>query len=615
MNCDQANELLMDLIYGELSDEEARAVERHAADCPKCAEELQELRLGRLLIATHRGAEPADVALQPPRPARLRLRRFIASVSAAAAAIVIGVTVWMFHESTIPEVYGQDGSPVITQTGVSLTIMSRPDNYRGARRVERDRFRRGLSQRGLGPGDTLMSRGVWPGMALVRDQRLVRRLKKGVSEISFTGVPFAILPDTIRLRGIDHPEGLAILEQNYQYDLASASAVLKRYVDKAITIIPKDGGKPVAGVLMSFNAATLVVRMADGEVRNIERAHVRSIAFAKLPTGLLTRPTLVWGLENRAAARQRFEVAYLTHGLNWRADYVLKLKPAVIAENEKAKSGIVDTADLVGYATITNNSGVTYENAQLKLMAGDVNLIPPETLVEFDSYSFSGFKLDGEKLGKLGFKEKSFFEYHLYTLGRATTIADAETKQIELLSGGGIKLNRGYVYDRRANATAARVVSEFKNSKENGLGKPLPKGAVRLYAPDGEGVDSYVARVDIDHTPVNEKVRLMWGHAFDIVCSSKQTKFSRRGPDRHETWEYQIRNHKEYDVTVTIIAHVPRSTYKADCNYPWRVRQVGMVEIDAPIKANTAVTATFSYSYNNVSGGGLTSPHGDKDND
>ncbi len=601
MNCERANELLTDLVYGELSDEESRAVEQHAAGCEKCAAELDELRLGRSLMARHRGVEPVDASLLPAQPRRLRFRRFVVSGSAAAAALLIGLLVWMFHESTIPPAYGEPGPPVITQTGVSLTIMSRPENYRP------------LSDGQHGQHEALMARGIWPGLALVRDQRLVRRLKKGVTEIRFTGVPSGILPDTIRLRGIDYPGGLSILEQNYQYDLASAAAVLKRYVDKAITIMPKDGGRPVTGVLMSFDASVLVVRMPDGSLRNIERAHVRSIAFAKLPSGLLTRPTLVWGLENRAARKQKFEVAYMTHGLNWRADYVLKLKPATKVENANAKLGITDTADLVGYATITNNSGVTYEDAQLKLMAGDVNLIPPETLVEFDSYYYKKLKSDGEMPGGVGFKEKSFFEYHLYTLGRSTTIAQAETKQIELLSGSGIKLNRGYVYDPRANKTAARVVSEFKNSEENGLGKPLPKGVVRLYAPDPDGVDTYASKVSIDHTPVNEKVRLMWGHAFDIACASKQTKYSRNGNDRHRTWEYQIRNHKEYDVTVTVIAHVPASTYKADCNYPWHVRQVGMIEIDVPLKANTAGTATLSYSYNNTSGGGLTSPHGNKE--
>jgi len=458
-----------------------------------------------------------------------------------------------------------------------------------------------------------MARGVWPGMALVRDQRLVRRLKRGVTEVRFAGVPSGILPDTIRLRGVDNPEGLAILEQNYQYDLASAAAVLKRYVDKDITILPKDGGKPVTGVLMSFDAAVLVVRMPDGGLRNIERAHVRSIALAKLPAGLLTRPTLVWGLENRGARKQQFEVAYLTHGLHWRADYVLKLKPAAKVEKADTKSGIVDTASLVGYATITNNSGVTYENAQLKLMAGDVNLIPPDRRMGLYGYAGARLRFQDGRVHARGFKEKSFFEYHLYTLGRSTTIANAETKQIELLSGSGIKLSRGYVYDPRANKTAVRVVSEFKNSEKNGLGKPLPKGVVRLYAPDAEGVDSYVSNVQIDHTPVNEKVRLMWGHAFDIACSSKQTNYRRSGNNRHYTWEYQIRNHKEYDVSVTVIVHVPASTYKADCQYPWHVRQVGMVEIDVPVKANTAATATFSYSYNHTSGGGLTSPHGNKE--
>ena len=605
MNCDRANELLMDLVYDELSEQDARSVGQHASGCEKCAAELAELRLGRSLLARQRGDEPANVSPIPviPKRLRLRLRRFVASVTAVAAAIVIGVTVWMFHESTIPSVYADPGRPVITQTGVSLTIISRPDNYRAPHGNEQQGNR----------GDYLMARGIWPGLALVRDQRLVKRLKRGVTEIRFAGVPSSILPDTIRLRGIDHPDGLAILEQNYQYDLASASAVLKRYVDKPIVIVSKDGGKPILGVLMSFDNAALVIRMADQSLRNVDRSHIRSIAFSKLPAGLLTRPTLVWELENRAARKQNFEVAYLTGGLNWRADYVLKLKPAVKPGDPKAKSGIVDTADLVGYATITNNSGVTYENAQLKLMAGDVNLIPPESIVKFNSYHYTKIVDDFSGSGVLGFKEKSFFEYHLYTLGRATTLANAETKQIELLSGSGIKLNRGYVYDPRVNKTAVRVVSEFKNTEENGLGKPLPKGIVRLYAPDPEGVDSYVSQVSIDHTPVNEKIRLMWGHAFDIACSSKQTNFSRSGNDRHFTWEYQIRNHKEYDVTVTIIAHVPVSTYKAHCQYPWHVRQVGMVEIEVPVKANSAATATLSYNYNNTSGGGLTSPHGNKE--
>jgi hypothetical protein len=595
----------MDMVYGELDDEESRAVEQHASDCPRCAAELNELRLGRSLMARHRGVEPAAAPASPlpAQPRRLRFRRFVVSLGAAAAAVLIGLAVWMFHESTIPVASGGSGPPLITQTGVSLTIMSRPENYRQP--TPRD-FQRIQSA-------DLMSYGVWPGLALVRDQRLVRRLDKGVTKVRFTGVPSGILPDTIRLRGVDYPGGLSILEQNYQYDLASAAAVLKRYIDQAITIMPKDGGKPVTGVLMSFDALVLVVRMPDTSLRNIERTHVRSIGFAKLPSGLRTRPTLVWGLENRGARKQKFEVAYLTNGLNWRADYVLKLKPATKQEEADAKSGIVDTADLVGYATIINNSGVTYENAELKLMAGDVNLIPPKNFTLFTGYHLAeGMPQDG-KLGGLGFKEKSFFEYHLYTLGRSTTIANAETKQIELLSGSGIKLKRGYVYDRNANSTAVRVVSEFKNSEENGLGKPLPKGVVRLYAPGPDGVDTYVSNVNIDHTPVNEKVRLKWGHAFDIACASKQTKYNRNGADRHYTWEYQIRNHKEHDVTVTVIARVPNSTYKADCNYPWHVRQVGMIEIDVPVKANTASTATLFYSYNNTSGGGLTSPHGNKE--
>ena len=325
---------------------------------------------------------------------------------------------------------------------------------------------------------------------------------------------------------------------------------------------------------------------------------------------------LVWKLENRAAAKQQFEVAYMTYGLNWRADYVLKLRVAagkIAREGPRELPVIFDTADIVGYATVMNHSGVTYEDAQLKLMAGDVNLIKPDWGQRLRT-EWASNELSVRAAGVPQFEEKSFFEYHLYTLGRPTTILSNETKQIELLSAGGVKLKRGYVYDpHRGHKTAVRVVSEIKNSKENNLGKPLPKGVVRLYAPDPEGVQTYISQTRIDHTPKNEKIRLPWGFAFDIVGAFKETDYRRNGSNRHRTWQYQLRNHKDYDVKITIVAHVPKSTYKASCkidgkDYPWHVRQVGLVEIDVPVKSNEAVTVTFRHTYNNVSGGGLTSP-------
>jgi hypothetical protein len=211
--------------------------------------------------------------------------------------------------------------------------------------------------------------------------------------------------------------------------------------------------------------------------------------------------------------------------------------------------------------------------------------------------------------------EKSFFEYHLYTLTRPTTIADKETKQLEMVSGAGLGMRRSYVYDPTANPTAALVVSEMENTEANGLGKPLPKGVVRLYAPDPDGVQTYVAQTGIDHTPVKEKLRLPWGHAFDIACSWRETDAKHAGYDHHITAECSLRNHKDHPVTVTVIVHVPPGTYQAECKLPWHVREVGLVEVTADIPAGTETKFTFSYKFNNLSGGGLKSPHDQESRD
>jgi len=254
---------------------------------------------------------------------------------------------------------------------------------------------------------------------------------------------------------------------------------------------------------------------------------------------------------------------------------------------------------------------VTYQDAQLKLMAGDVNLLirPYPRGV----WGWGGYKTT-EQVGERSEQmvEKSFFEYHLYTLARPTTIADKETKQLEMVSGSGLAMRRGYVYDPTANPTAALVVSEMENSEANGLGKPLPKGVVRLYAPDPDGVQTHVAQTEIDHTPVKEKLRLPWGHAFDIACSWRETDARHNGADHHISAECSLRNHKEYPVTMTVIVHVPPSTYQAQCELPWHVREVGLVEVTAEVPAGAETKFTFSHKFNDLSGGGLKSPYDPK---
>ena len=631
MNCERAGELLIDLLYGELDGPSRADLLKHLATCRCCADEYASLRRARSALGRLAAGEPPMRPLAlgegTPRAARVavasRFRRWRLVAGVAAAALILGVLVALLHHHVIPTAIARDMPVEIKRTGVSLTILSRPPEW--------DRFgdddllaNQGLVQHFVrqlpGPvqptvqtamgaaGNPVTYFSRWPGLALVRDQRIIRHIRPGEAEVRFTDVPAGIWADSVRLRCLDGGQDLAVLEQNYQFDLASAEAVLAKHVDQTVGIRFKDG-QEARGTLLSFDPNTLVIRPAGEGPRTIARQQIAAVTFEKLPQGLLTTPTLVWQLANSGQADERqFEVDYLTTGLSWRADYVVKLRPATKAEASDAKSAIVDHADLVGYATVVNKSGVTYEDAQLKLMAGDVNLLirPSGYLLVWNGIE-GGKDSNGEPEQM---EEKSFFEYHLYTLTRPTTIANNETKQLEMVSGQGLALRRAYVYDPGENPTAARVVSEMENTEANGLGKPLPKGVVRLYAPDPEGVQTYVAQTEIDHTPVKEKLRLPWGHAFDIACQWREVNTRHAGDDHQITAECSLRNHKAHDVTVTVIVHVPPSTYAAECALPWHVREVGVVEVTAVVPAGRETKFTFSHRFNNLSGGGLRSPYG-----
>jgi len=597
MNCEQAQDMMIAWVYDELPTDQIPDIQAHLATCDACRAELADLRAARAAIAGALAREPAvPIADLPTRRKPIRWRRILAPL-AAAAALVVGIML-LLEIGTGP-VVAAIGPPIIERTDISLTVLSQPEGWQDA-----------VGQ----PKARLYYRPTWRGLAMVRDRRLIRRLPEGVSRISFADVPADIRPDSVRLRSLTRPGGLCVLEQNYQYDLATADAVLKRYIDRDVTALAKDANAdPVTGVLLSFDRRSLVIRPAGTGPRTLARAELQSIHLAKLPDGLRSTPTLQWELENRDESRQNFEVAYLTEGLSWRADYVLKLARLDISADANEDGGIpaiLDAADLVGYATVKNHSGVTFKNAQLKLLAGDVNLIPPDFVSPVVGYIEKVAEDESAEACSPTMTEKAFFEHHLYTVSRPTTLRDRETKQIEMVSGQDVSLTRGYVYTAGHKINAPRVVSEMVNSEANGLGKPLPKGVMRLYAPGPDGETTYVAQTTIDHTPRDEKLRLQWGHAFDIACSAIQTNQRRNGYDHTHTCRVDIRNHKDRDVTVTVRVRVPASTYRFECkDFDWHVREVGIVEISVPAVAGHPVSASYTFQYNPRSGGGLKSPH------
>ena len=308
-----------------------------------------------------------------------------------------------------------------------------------------------------------------------------------------------------------------------------------------------------------------------------------------MPENLISKPTLVWLLDNSLTSAQKVEASYLTNGINWRADYVLTL-------NEKD-----DRADLSGWVTIDNKSGTTYKNARLKLVAGDVNRVR-------DEYEYKDKMLRvAEAAAKAApqFKEEEFFEYHIYTLQRPSTIKDNQTKQISLVTAGDIPVKKElvyygakyYYYSQYGEAISNQKVGvfvEMENKKEHNLGMPLPKGIVRVYKHDTEGSLQFVGEDRIDHTPKDEKIRIKLGDAFDVVGSRKQTDWKKIASDTYEAaFELSLRNHKKEDVTVKVIEPIPGDWIMLSASHEYKKTEAFTAEFAIPVPKDKEVKLTY----------------------
>jgi len=391
---------------------------------------------------------------------------------------------------------------------------------------------------------------------VVREKRNVD-VKEKTGTIRFIDVASQIDGTSVQFKSLTDPNA-TVLEQNYEYDLVSADKLLEKYVDKQIAVLTKDGSR-YSGSLLSFDANQLVIRQEGekAEIVMVQRGdNVKDIQFGALPEGLITKPTLVWKLATEKVGQQLVEVAYQTAGINWQADYNATLNPN-------------DTKlDLGGWVTINNQSGATYKEAKLKLIAGDVRRVQPP-----QAFAMSGIRNRAMVAGEGGFEEKAFFEYHLYTLGRPATVAQNQTKQIELLKAADVPVKKIFLYDgapqyrfygglnedagygSEAGNKKVNVVVEVKNSKENNLGMALPKGKMRLYKRDeADGSLEFIGEDEIDHTPKDETVKLHIGDAFDIVGERKRTDY-KIDAGRHvitESFEIRVRNHKTEAVEVLV---------------------------------------------------------------
>jgi hypothetical protein len=421
-------------------------------------------------------------------------------------------------------------------------------------------------------------------IALIRDVRQLL-LPSGTFRLKFMDIAATVNPATVHFRSLTEPQKVGVLEQNYEYDLLEPNKLLNKYVGKEVTLVRTymDNGttkhEEIKATLLANNNGP-VWKIGNDIVTGV---YGESYRFPEVPANLYDRPTLLMSLENSGARKQSIETSYLANNLSWNADFVL-----TVGRDDKA-------ADLDGWVTLVNNSGTAFHNAKLQLVAGDLNRLPAPAA--YRAADMVAKAAESRVAG--GFVQENFSEYHLYSLGRRTSVEDKETKQISLLEGSSVPVEKLFVvngqnfYYRNAQnpgsplKDAVMVFYKFKNEEKSGLGIPLPAGNLRVYQKDSKGGLLFIGEDHIDHTPKDEFVTVKIGNAFDVVSERKQTDFKKIAANVYEMeFSITLRNHKDVPVNVEVNEPIGGDWEILSSTYPAKKTEAFAAQFNVPVKPN-----------------------------
>jgi hypothetical protein len=421
-------------------------------------------------------------------------------------------------------------------------------------------------------------------IALIRDVRQLS-LPGGVFRLKFMDIAATVNPATVHFRSLTDPDKLGVIEQNYEYDLLEPAKLLHKYVGKEVTLVRayQENGttkrEEIKAILLSDNNGP-VWKIGNDIVTGM---FAESYRFPEVPANLYERPTLLMSLENSGARKQQIEASYLASNLSWNSDYVL-----TVARDEK-------NADLDGWVTVVNNSGTAFHNARLQLVAGELNRIQNNLRRDANM----AYEIATKAAAAPQFQQENFSEYHLYSLGRKTSVEDKETKQISLLQGSGVPVEKifvvngqNYYYHNAQNPGSplkdpVMVYYKFKNEEKAGLGIPLPAGNVRVYQKDSKGGILFAGEDRIDHTPKDETVNIHIGNAFDVVAEHKQTDYkSISGHVWEMEFEVAIRNHKDVPITVEVNEPIGGDWEMLSSTYKYTKTAAFAAQFNVPVAKN-----------------------------
>ena len=411
------------------------------------------------------------------------------------------------------------------------------------------------------------------GAALIRDQRPLS-LDSGINSVALRDVATTIDPASVNFKSLSDPAGITILEQSYRHNTLDPYALLAPYVAKSVEITVSDNER-FSGELLRLREDKAILRTGPNEIVYISLYDIRGLKFPAPSVELNPGPELRLLLRSDRAGEHEIELAYLAGGMNWTADYSVFLNA-----DESA-------LDLRGLVTLSNHSGRAYQDATLKLVAGEVSRFEIETEEFAQERVMMAMSADADESASV--EQRDLSDYKLYAIARPITIEDGETKQIEFVSGADIAAEITYVFDsspafrgyyspidyiegRGTTSAEVRAYLEFNTGGENGLGADLPAGRVRVYQADADGSNLLVGENTISHTPQDEEIMIALGSAFDLTGERTQTDFSFVSQlVARESFEIRIRNRKD-DEAVEVI--VPERLYR------WRDWQI--IESSAP---------------------------------
>ncbi len=472
--------------------------------------------------------------------------------------------------------------------------------------------------------------------AVVR-QPIALDLQPGLNQVRFSETTAHVEPDSVMLRDPSGTFKLHILEQNYRNDPLSEPLLLTLNEGKVLDFEVQHDGKIeiVKGKIIRSG----YVPHTDAYQNYGYQYYQQQAAYASPTTGTgdpivevdgklqfglpgkpifpslgddtIMKPTLDWTLRSDKAGKITGELSYVTGGMNWQADYNVVAPPQG------------DVLDVVGWVTMDNQSGKTFEHAKIKLMAGEVNKVQPGYAAG-QAFAVSGAMMRDEDAQRV--KEKAFDEYHLYTLPRLVTLRDRESKQVEFIRASGVESQRVYVYDGfkidpnrysyynpeqirndQSYGTESNpdiwVMQEIVNSKSNHLGMPLPKGRVRFYRRDEDGQLEFTGENVISHTPADETLRIFTGNAFDLKGERRQTDY-RRLDDKHwidESFEIHVRNHKKEAADIRVVEHFNRcrtwELVKQSDPFNKTDSRTGEFRVQIPVDGEKVITYTVHYTW------------------